>query len=66
MLVCCVPIVSFPKLKDLHNLVTPDFAAFWRVIGNHLGLKVGPLNTIDHHHHHRAEHCNVVWKNGLT
>ena len=58
--------VSIPQLRDLHNLVTPDFAAQWRSIGIHLGLKVGLLDVIDHDHLHRAEDCcNAVWEQWL-
>ena len=59
-------VVSVPKLKDLHNLVTPDYGAHWRNIGSHLGLKDGLLDMIDHDHHHRAEDCcNAVWEQWL-
>ena len=62
----CVPAVSIPQLKDLHNLVTPDYAAYWRVIGINIGLKVGLLDIIDHDHPNRAEDCcNAVWKQWL-
>ena len=54
---------SRPQLRDVHNLVTPDYAAHWRAIGTHLGLQKGLLDTIDHDNHHRAEDCcNAVWE----
>ena len=57
---------SRPQLRDVHNLVTPDYAAHWRAISTQLGLKVGLLDTIDHDHHHKAEDCcNAVWEQWL-
>ena len=52
-----------PRLKDLHNLVTPLHAVHWREIGNHLGLQGGQLDIIDYDQQHRAEDCcNMVWE----
>ena len=57
---------SKPELKDLFNVVTPDYSANWREIGESLGLKVGELNAIDHDHHHRAvDCCDAVWEKWL-
>ena len=57
---------SRPQLRDVHNLVTPDYAAHWRAIGTQLGLKIGLLDTTDHDHHHKAEDCcNAVWEQWL-
>ena len=45
----CVLLVinSQPKLKDLYNLVTPEYAAHWKFIGTLLGVKKGILDTIE-------------------
>ena len=57
---------SKPKSKDLLNLVTPKYAAQWRVIGTLLGLERTRLDIIDHDRHHRAEDCcNAVWEEWL-
>ena len=53
-------------MKDLHNLVSPEYAASWRNIGNFLGLSCGLLNIIEHDCHHKAEDCcNAVWEQWL-
>jgi len=55
-----------PKLKDLHNLVTPEHGAKWKEIGRSLGLPDGRLGIIDHDNDHRAEDCcNAVWQEWL-
>jgi len=55
-----------PRLKDLHNLVTPLYAVRWREIGSHLGLQNGLLDIIDYDQQHRAEDCcNMVWEHWL-
>ena len=38
---------SQPKLKDLYNLITPEYAAHWKVIGTLLGIKQGILDGIE-------------------
>ena len=38
---------SPPKLKDLHNLITPEYAAYWRIIGTSLGFGTGYLGAIE-------------------
>ena len=38
---------SQPKLKDLYNLITPEYAAHWKVIGTLLGIKKGILDAIE-------------------
>jgi len=45
------------SLKDLHNRVTPSYAAHWRVIGTQLGLPKGTLDIIEHDNYHKAEAC---------
>jgi len=55
-----------PRLKDLHNLVTPRHAAQWRDIGSHLGLQSGLLDIVDYDQQHKAEDCcNMVWEHWL-
>ena len=50
-------------MRDLQNLVTPKYAAKWKVIGTSLGLSQGSLDIIDHDYYHRAEDCcNAVWE----
>ena len=46
----CVLLVfnSRPELKDLYNLITPQYAAHWKVIGTLLGIAQGNLNVIEH------------------
>ena len=39
-------LISQPKLKDLYNLITPEYAAHWKVIGTLLGIKKGILDGI--------------------
>ena len=46
-----------PLLKDLHNSITPVYAARWRVIGALLGLPSGTLDIIKYDNHDRAEDC---------
>ena len=59
-------LASKPLLKDLLNIVTPDYAVHWRKIGENLGIKSGVLDTIDHDNHHKAEDCcNTVWEEWL-
>ena len=38
---------SRPELRDLYSLVTPHYAAHWKVIGIQLGLLKGRLNAIE-------------------
>ena len=47
---------SQPKLKDLYNLITPEYAAHWKVIGTLLGIKKGILDGIG-----RNFPSNVNW-----
>ena len=56
-----------PLLKDLLNIVTPDYAVHWRKIGQSLGIKSGVLHTIDYDNPHKAEDCcNAVWEEWLN
>ena len=54
-----------PKLKDLCNLISPEYAASWRIIGASLGLTIGRLNIIQHDHHKAEDCCNAVWEEWL-
>ena len=38
---------SPPQLKDLQNLITPVYAAYWRVIGTLLGIQQGVLDATE-------------------
>ena len=31
----------------MHNLITPEYAAYWKVIGTSLGFETGFLNAIE-------------------
>ena len=45
-----------PKLKDLYNHVTPEYAAHWRVIGTLLDISKGRLDGIE-----RSFPSNAFW-----
>ncbi|XP_065903918.1 NACHT, LRR and PYD domains-containing protein 4A-like [Dysidea avara] len=47
---------SPPRLKDLFNIVTPDYAAQWKVIGTLLDISTGHLNGIE-----RSFPANAFW-----
>ena len=47
---------SPPKLKDLYNLITPKYAAHWKVIGTLLGIEKGVLDAIE-----VAYPTNIPW-----
>ena len=47
---------SQPELKDLYNLITPEYAAHWKVIGTLLGIEKGILTGIE-----RNFPSNVSW-----
>jgi len=49
MLLCTYYTVldSPPKLKDLYSLVTPDYAAHWKVIGTLFDISTGRLDGIE-------------------
>ena len=51
-----------PLLKDLSNLVTPDYAAHWNVIGLLLGIENSRLKIIKHDIGSDAINClTEVW-----
>ena len=39
--------ITVPKLKDLYQHITPQYAADWKVIGTLLGLPIGELKAIE-------------------
>jgi len=45
-----------PKLKDLYNKVTPEYAAHWRIIGTLLDISKGYLDGIE-----RSFPSNTFW-----
>ena len=50
----------------MYNLISPKYAASWRIIGTSLGLDSGLLDIIEHDYHHKAEDCcNAVWRQWL-
>ena len=53
---CSLVINSQPKLKDLYNLITPEYAAHWKDIGALLDVKKGILDGIE-----RNFPSNVSW-----
>ena len=50
-------ITSQPKLKDLYNLITPEYAAHWKVIGDLLGIKKGILDGIERNFPNNVSWC---------
>ena len=48
---------SPPKLKDLYNLITPEYAAHWKVIGTLLDIKKGILDGIERNFPNKVEWC---------
>ncbi|XP_065914093.1 protein NLRC3-like [Dysidea avara] len=57
---------STPLLKDLHSLITPRYAAHWRVVGTQLGLPIGTLDIIDQDNVYRSVPCcNDMWRKWL-
>ena len=47
---------SQPKLKNLYNLITPEYAAHWKVIGTLLGVNNGIMDAIE-----GAFPTNIPW-----
>ena len=47
---------SRPELRDLYNLITPKYAAHWRIIGTLLGIEKGILDGIEY-----AFPINIPW-----
>ena len=42
---------------DLQNVITPKYAALWKVIGMQLSLPSGVLDIVEHDNYHRAIPC---------
>ena len=62
-----IVLVAKPLLKDLFNIVTPDYGVYWRKIGESLGIRQGILNAIGVDNHHKAEDCcNAMWEEWLN
>ena len=71
ILQCSIPCphttaTTTPLLKDLHSLITPRYAAHWRVIGTQLGLPIGTLDIIEQDNVYRSVPCcNDMWSKWL-
>ena len=48
---------SPPKLKDLYNLIKPDYAAHWKVVGALLGIEKGILVGIERNFPNNVSWC---------
>ena len=48
---------SQPKLKDLYNLITPEYAAHWKVIGTLLSIRKGILVGIERNFPNNVSWC---------
>ena len=48
---------SQPELKDLYNLITPEYAAHWKVIGTLLGIEKGILTGIERNFPNNVSWC---------
>ena len=46
-----------PKLKDLYQHITPQYAADWKVIGTLLGLPSATLDVIEYDNRDKAKKC---------
>ena len=58
---------SMPELRDLSDLVTPDYAAKWKTIGLLLGLTQAQLDIIENDHGRSAiKSCNEMWGKWLA
>ena len=48
---------SQPTLKDLYNLITPEYAAHWKVIGTLLGIEKGIRTGIERNFPNNVSWC---------
>ena len=48
---------SKPKLADLFQIITPQYALKWKEIGILLGITSEKLDIIEHDNFHQAESC---------
>ena len=46
-----------PKLEDLYQHITPQYAVQWKVIGTLLGLPSGALDVIEQDNMYRTTRC---------
>ena len=46
-----------PKLRDLYEHITPQYALKWKVIGTLLGIASEKLDVIEHDNVYKAEPC---------
>ena len=56
---------SQPKLKDLYNLITPKYAAYWKIIGTLLGIENGIITAIERDIPKVGLCCNELLKTWL-
>ena len=50
-------VTTKPKLTDLYEHITPQYALKWKVIGTLLGVASEKLDIIEHDNRDRAEPC---------
>ena len=54
---------STPLLRHIADLITPDYAAKWKIIGLLLHLSKSELAIIEHDYGHSAVRCcNQMWE----
>ena len=59
-------VTTTPKLKDLYQHVTPQYAVQWKVIGTLLDVPSGELDIIEHNNFFQVkECCNAMWNKWL-
>ena len=50
-------VTTKPKLPDLYEHITPQYALKWKVIGTLLGVANERLDIIEHDNHYKAVPC---------
>ena len=50
-------VTTKPKLSDLYEHTTPQYALKWKVIGTLLGIDIEELNIIEHGNRDKAKLC---------
>ena len=50
-------VTTKPKLPDLYEHITPQYALNWKVIGTLLGVASKRLDIIEHDNHYKTEPC---------
>ena len=64
--VAIADINSQPKQKDLCSLITPEYAAHWKVIGSLLGISINILDEIKRTFPNSVIlSCNTLWSRWL-